>query len=173
MKLARTVIRAACRRGWPRGIRRRDWIGLALVGLSAGALIGLRQVLVEPDDWAAACAGAAPHWPCLVRQAILWLQAWGLCGCAAVALGAWALLGGPFAACVAGVAAGVGGIENYDVTWGVLGGSLAGWAWLRPPSGLVPAEADSSGQPGTARRRSRSVTGGSAPLPAPRWPPRP
>jgi hypothetical protein len=155
-------------------MRRRDWIGLVLLGLSAAALIGLRQALVEPDSWAAACAGAAPPWRCLVRQAILWLQTWGLWGGAAVALGVWALLGGPFAACVAGVAAGIGGIENYNVTWGVLGGSLAGWAWLRQsPDGAVPAEADSSGRPGTARRRSRSATGGSAPLPASRSPPRP
>jgi len=126
---------------------RRDWIGLLLVGLGAAALIGLRLALVEPEGWAAACAGAAPPWPCLVRQAILWLQNWGLWGGAAVALGVWAMLGGPFAACVAGVAAGIGGIENYNVTWGVLGGSLAGWAWLRPARGAAPADAGSSGRP--------------------------
>ncbi len=180
MKLAGTIIRGARRLGWPGGIRRRDWIGLALVGLSAAALIGLRQVLVEPEDWAAACAGPAAPWPCLVRQAILWLQSWGLWGGGAVGLGVWAMLGGPFAACVAGLVAGIGGIVNYNVTWGVLGGSLAGWGWLRPPPapappdaapGAGPADAGRWGWPGAARRRSRSATGGSAPPPAPRWPP--
>jgi hypothetical protein len=142
-------------------LRRRDWIGLALVGLSAAALIGLRDALIEPEDWAAACVGPTSPWECPVREAILWLQTWGLWGGAAVALGVWAVLGGPFVACIAGVAAGFGGIENYNVTWGVLGGSLAGWAWLRqPPTGVVPAGAGSSGWPGAARRRSRSATGG-------------
>jgi hypothetical protein len=142
-------------------LRRRHWIGLVLLGLSAAALIGLRQVLVEPEDWAVACAGPAAPWPCLVRQAILWLQTWGLWGGAAVALGVWALLGGPFAVCVAGVAVGIGGIENYNVTFGVLGGSLAGWAWLRPSAnGAVPADAGSSGRKGATRTHSRSATGG-------------
>jgi hypothetical protein len=167
MKLGKTIIRAARLLGWPRGIGRRDWIGLALLGLSAAALTVLREALVEPEDWAAACAGPASPWPCLVRQAILWLQNWGVWGGAAIVLGVWAVLGGPFAAGVAGVAAGIGGIVNYNVTWGVLGGSLAFWAWLRQspapaagPDGAAPADAGSWGWPGAARRRSRSATGG-------------
>ncbi len=149
------------------GLRGRDRLGLALVAAAAAGLVVFRQSVMDADAWEAACATAAPPWPCAVREAMFWAQSRSVWGIAALACGVWAMLGGPFAAAVAGVICGIGGAENYNVTWGVLGGSLAGWAWLRP------AGADRSARPAPAPPRSTPALAGSKNLPAPRSPPPP
>lgn len=109
---------------------RRDWIGLAAVAAWLGALLAFRAVIVEPRAWAAACVIVYPPLACLPRAGLLWMQAWGLWGLPAVALGLWSLRGAPFAVAVAAVALGAAGVVNYNASWGMLGAALGGWAWV-------------------------------------------
>ncbi len=119
---------------------RRDWIGLAAVAAWLGALLAFRAGIVEPRAWATACVAAHPPLGCLPRAALLWMQAWGLWGLPAVALGLWSLRGAPFVVAVAAVALGAAGVVNYNASWGMLGVALGGWAWItRADSGSAPA----------------------------------
>lgn len=147
------------------GRRRRDCLGLALVAAAAAVLVICRQMIMEPDAWDVACAAAAPPWACTPRAALFWAQGRSAWGIAALGLGVWSVLGGPFAAAVAGVICGIGGAENYNVTWGVLGGALAGWAWLRP-AGAARSAARAPAPP-----HSTPGIAGSKNLPAPHLPP--
>ena len=114
-------------------MRGRDWGGVVVVALWLAALLAYRRVYVEPREWGAICAVAAPPFACLPRQALLWAQQWGLWGLAALGLGAAAFAGAPVA--VAAVAAGVAGVVNYNATWGMVGAALGAWAWIRRRSG--------------------------------------
>lgn len=113
-------------------MRRADWLGLAVVATSLGALILYRQLYVEPREWVAVCAAAAPPPACLPRAALVWLQHWYLWGTGALLLGLWAFSpGGPFAVAVAAVALGAAAVANYNATWGMLGLALGAWSWIR------------------------------------------
>jgi hypothetical protein len=89
-----------------------------------------RHHFVEPRVWVDACAAAAPPFACAPRQALLWVQHWGLLGLAALVLGVAAFAGAPLA--VTAMAAGIAGVVNYNATWGMLGAALGAWAWLSP-----------------------------------------
>jgi len=112
---------------------RADWLGLACVVASFAALILYRRYFIEPREWAALCAAATPPLACLPRAGLLWLQHYYLWGATALALGLYAFLGAPFAVLVAGVAAGIAAVVNYNATWGMLGLALAAWSWLTFP----------------------------------------
>jgi len=121
-------------------MRRIDAIGLAVVAASLAALLAYRHVFIEPREWGALCAAAAPPAgvlprACAPRAALLWLQHFQLWGAGALVLGLWAFIGAPFVVGVAGVAVGLAGVVNYNATWGMLGLALASWAWVRslPP----------------------------------------
>lgn len=118
---------------------RRHVIGIVAVAISLAALLTYRHAFIEPREWGALCAAAAPPVACMPRTALLWLQHFYLWGTLALALGIWAFIGAPFAISVAGVAMGAAAVVNYNATWGMLGLALAGWAWIRPAS--VPATA--------------------------------
>lgn len=109
---------------------RRDWLGLLIALGVLGAMLGYRAVHVEPREWGALCAAAAPPLACGPRAALLWLQHWHLWGAGALGLGLWAFLGGPFALRVAAVALGAVAVANYNATWGMLGLALGAWAWI-------------------------------------------
>jgi hypothetical protein len=115
-------------------------IALAVVVLSVAALLAYRAWYVEPRVWGGLCAAADRPLACLPRAGLLWLQHYYLWGLAALALGLWAFLGGPFAAAVAAVALGIGAVINYNATWGMIGAALGLWAWFRralPPPGAA------------------------------------
>ena len=105
--------------------------GIILVAISLAALLAYRHAFIEPREWGALCAAAAPPMACLPRAGLLWLQHFQLWGALALALGLWAFIGAPFAVAVAGVAMGVAAVVNYNATWGMLGLALAAWAWIR------------------------------------------
>ena len=55
-----------------------------------------------------------------------------LWGVVSLGLGLWALLfAAPFWVSVAAMVAGVGGVENYNATWAMVGLALGAWTWLR------------------------------------------
>ena len=113
-------------------MRRRDWWGLATVAAVTALLILYRLYFLEPREWGAACAAAAPPLACVPRAALIWLQGQYLLGAAALALGlAGFACGGAFAAQLGAVLAGVAAIENYNATWGAIGLALGAWGWLR------------------------------------------
>ena len=119
---------------------RRDWIGLAAVAAWIAALLAFRAGVVEPREWAAACAAAHPPLGCAPRAGLLWMRQWALWGLPAVALGLWSLRGAPFAVAVLAVAWGAAGVVNYSATWGMLGAVLGGWVWVtRAGNGAAPA----------------------------------
>ena len=107
-------------------------LAVAAILASLAALLAFRAAYVDARDWATACAGAAPAWPCLPRDALLWLQYWSLWGLTALALGVAAFLTGWFPAAAAAIALGAMAVANYNATWGVLGAALGLWAWIRP-----------------------------------------
>ena len=113
--------------------KKADWLGLACVAASFAALLSYRWYFIEPREWAAICAAAAPKLACLPRAALLWMQHFYLWGTTALALGFWAFLGAPFFVSVAGVAIGIAAVVNYNASWGMLGLALAAWAWLTSP----------------------------------------
>jgi hypothetical protein len=108
---------------------RKDAMALGFVAAAIAALLAYRHVWVEPRGWGAICAAAAPPLACAPREALLWLQYWGLWGLGGLALGLAAFLGAPVS--VAAVAAGAAGVVNYNASWGMLGAALGGWAWIR------------------------------------------
>ena len=112
-------------------LTRRDIRGLAAVGLAVGAMALYRHLYVEPREWGAACLDLsdAPA-ACFPRAALLWLQHWQLWGGGALLLGLWSFLGAPAALRVAAVALGIVAVLNYNATWGLLGATLAAWAWI-------------------------------------------
>lgn len=112
-------------------VSRRDAAGLAAVAAALAALLLYRAWGVEPREWGAVCAAAAPPLACAPRAVLLWLQHWQLWGAGALALGLWAFMGGPFAAAAAAVALGGAAVVNYNATWGMIGAALGAWAWLR------------------------------------------
>ena len=105
---------------------------VAAILASLAAMLVFREKYIDARDWAATCAATAPAWPCLARDALLWLQYWSLWGLAALALGFVAFLTGWFPAAVASVAIGAMAVANYNATWGVLGAALGVWVWIRP-----------------------------------------
>ena len=112
---------------------RRDWLGLLIAIGVLGAMLGYRAAYVEPREWGALCAAAAPPLACAPRAALLWLQHWQLWGAGALGLGLWAFLGrggGGFPVRVAAVALGAVAVANYNATWGMLGLALGAWAWI-------------------------------------------
>jgi len=120
-------------------MRRKDMLGVLLVAASLAGLLAYRHVFIEPREWGAICAAAAPPLICAPRAALLWMQHFYLWGALALALGLWAFIGAPFAVSVAGVAMGLAGVVNYNATWGMLGFALAVLAWIR--SAPAPARA--------------------------------
>ncbi len=120
-------------------MRRRDGIGIAVVVLWLAALLAFRAAVVEPRGMAAACLAAAQPLGCLPRGWLLWMQAHGMWGLPAMALGLWSLRGAPFAIAVATVALGVAGVASYNASFGMLGLALGGWAWImRAGTGATP-----------------------------------
>ena len=112
-------------------MQRRDWLGLLIAFGVLGAMLGYRAMYVEPREWGALCAAAAPPTACWPRAALLWLQHWQLWGAGALGLGLWAFLGGgAFRVRVAAVALGAVAVANYNATWGMLGLALVAWAWI-------------------------------------------
>ncbi len=109
---------------------RRDAIGLAVAAGLLGLMLLYRHVYVEPREWGALCAAAAPPWACRPRAALVWMQIHQIWGGAALLLGLWAFLGAPFALRVAAVALGAVAVANYNATWGMLGLLLGAWAWI-------------------------------------------
>lgn len=113
--------------------------GLVIVAVFLAGLFAYRHIFIEPREWGALCAAAAPPGMCLPRAGLLWLQHYYLWGALALALGLWAFIGAPFAVSVTGVAIGAAAVVNFNATWGMLGLALATWAWIRPAS--TPATA--------------------------------
>lgn len=111
-------------------MRRRDAIGLATVAAVWAATALYRAFFIEPRAWSALCAAAAPPLACVPRAGLLWLQQQYLLGAGALVLGLWAFFGGGFRVCVAGVALGIVGVENYNATWAMTGAALAAWCWI-------------------------------------------
>ena len=111
---------------------------LAVMAILAGvgALLAFRAAYVDARAWGAACAEAGPAWPCLPREALLWLQYWSLWGLGALALGLCAFLTGWLPVAAASVALGAMAVANYNATWGVLGAALGVWAWIRTGRGV-------------------------------------
>ncbi len=125
-------------------LRRRDWIGLAVVAASWAGIVAYRYAFIEPRAWGAICAAGAPPFACVPRAAQLWLQQKYLWGAGALALGLLAFLRrGPFAVSVAAIVVGEVAVENYNATWGMVGLALGAWVWaeavVRPPRGEAPA----------------------------------
>lgn len=125
-----TRLEAAIKPWHRRGMRKRDWIGLAAAAGALGLMLLYRAIYVEPRAWGALCAAAAVPLACHPRAALLWLQHWQLWGGGALLLGLWAFLGGPFGVRVAAVALGAVATANYNATWGMLGLLLGAWAWI-------------------------------------------
>jgi hypothetical protein len=113
-------------------MRRRDLAALLVLALWLGGLLAYRAAYVEPRAWAAACAATTAPFACVPREALLWMQQYGLWGGAALALGLAAFLGAP--TITLAIALGLGGVANYNATFGMLGLALAAWAWISPPS---------------------------------------
>lgn len=111
-------------------MKRHDLAALLGLLLWLAALLAFRAWVVEPRGWAAACVGAAPPWGCVPRAGLLWMQQVGLWGGAALAAGLASFLGAPLAPLA--VALGIGGVANYNASFGMLGLVLGVWAWMRP-----------------------------------------
>ena len=112
---------------------RRDLYGIAAVLAVLLLVPAYWQGYVEPREWVALCAQAAPPAACVPRAALGWLQHWQLWGAGALLLGGWAfLLRAPFPVRVAAVTLGAVAVLNYNATWGMLGAALGAWAWIRP-----------------------------------------
>ncbi|MBN8889792.1 MAG: hypothetical protein BGP12_21315 [Rhodospirillales bacterium 70-18] len=109
-------------------MKRQDLAALLLLAGWLGALLAYRAAYVEPREWAAACVAASPPLACLPRAGLLWMQQYGVWGGGALALGLAAFLGAPVAALA--VAAGIGGVVNYNASFGMLGLALGAWAWI-------------------------------------------
>jgi hypothetical protein len=113
-------------------MRRRDIWGLAIVALATAALILYRHYFIEPREWGAICAAAAPPPACLPRAGLIWLQRFYLWGSLALALGLWGFAWrGRFPAQLGAVVIGIAAIENYNASWGAVGAALGVWAWIR------------------------------------------
>lgn len=110
-------------------MKRRDAIGILAVVFAYGLMALYRAAGVEPAAFAA-CAIIPRAWACEPRAVLLSLQHWQVFGAGALALGAWALRGAPFAVRVAAVALGAVAVANYNITWGVAGAALGLWAWV-------------------------------------------
>ena len=102
----------------------------AIVAAAVAALVFYRAVYVEPREWGALCAAAAPPLACGPRDVLLWLQYEYLWGLGGLVLGVWAFVGAPRVVGPAAVAIGAMAVINYNATWGMLGAALGAWAWL-------------------------------------------
>ena len=110
---------------------RRDGAGLAAVLATAAGLELYRRVWFEPRAIGLACLhGTASPALCASRSALGWLTHYQIMGTAALLLGVLAIRGAPFALTVAAVCAGIAGLIDYNVSWGMLGAALGGWAWM-------------------------------------------
>ena len=108
--------------------RKRDVVALAVVAAWTAGMIAYRYAYIEPRAWGAICAAAAAPPACVPRAGLLWLQREYLWGTISLALGLCALLfRGPFWVAVAAILAGVGGVENYNATWAMVGLALGAW----------------------------------------------
>jgi hypothetical protein len=112
--------------------RWRDVVGLGVVLAWTAAMIAYRYAYIEPRAWGAICAASAgAPVACVPRAGLLWLQREYLWGGGALALGLWAFLfRGPFWVAVAAIVVGVGGVENYNATWAMVGLALGVWVWV-------------------------------------------
>lgn len=113
-------------------VGRRDWLALAVVTAWIAGMIAYRSIYIEPRAWGAICAASqgAPL-ACMPRAGLLWLQREYLWGVVSLALGFWAyLFRGPFWCAVAAILVGVGGVENYNATWAMVGLALGVWVWV-------------------------------------------
>ena len=114
------------------GIGRRDRLGLAVVAAWTVAMIAYRYAYIEPRAWGAICAATqgAPL-ACVPRAGLLWLQREYLWGGVSLALGLVAFLfRGPFWMAVGAILVGIGGVENYNATWAMVGLALGAWVWV-------------------------------------------
>ena len=113
-------------------VGRRDWAALAVVTAWTAGMIAYRYVYIEPRAWGAICAAVAgAPLACVPRAGLLWLQREYLWGAVSLALGLWAyLFRGPFWCAVAAILVGVGGVENYNATWAMVGLALGVWVWV-------------------------------------------
>jgi hypothetical protein len=112
-----------------------DGVGIAVVLAAVAGLAVFRQTYVEQPGWDAICAAAAAPPVCIPLQALGWTQYWYLWGTAALALGLAAFLVGWLSLAIAAVTLGAMAVQNYNVTWGVLGAVLGVWVWVRRGAG--------------------------------------
>ena len=112
-----------------------DGAGIAIVIAAVAGLAAFRQTYVERPGWDAICAAAAAPPVCMPLQALGWTQYWYLWGTAALALGLAAFLIGWLPLAVGAVTLGAMAVQNYNVTWGVLGAALGVWVWVRRGAG--------------------------------------
>ena len=111
---------------------RRDGAGLAVVLIVALELQLFRIVWFEPRAIGLRCLhGAAMPLVCTARSGLGWLTHYQVFGGTALVLGVLAIRGAPFVVTVAAVCAGIAGVIDYNISWGMLGAALGGWAWLR------------------------------------------
>jgi hypothetical protein len=125
------------------GIRRHA-LGVAAVLLTAVALEVFRRVWFEPRAIGLACLhGTGPYGICAARSVLGLLTQFQVLGSVALVLGIWAMASGGFVVAVAAVCAGVTGLIDYNVSWGMLGAALGVWVWLRAapagPGRVTPA----------------------------------
>jgi len=133
-------------------VRKPDWVALGVVIAWTVGMIAYRYAYIEPRAWGAICAAAAgAPMACVPRAGLLWLQREYIWGGVALALGLWAFaFRGPFWVAVAAIMVGVGGVENYNATWAMIGLALGAWVWVEGVAG---------------RDAGEEKVGGSEPLP--------
>jgi hypothetical protein len=113
-------------------MRRRDWLALGLIVVVTAGLVIFRHFFLEPRIWGTVCRAAAPPLACVPRGWVIYLQRSYLWGGFSLALGLWGFFApAPFAVPVLAIILGLGGVENYNASWGALGAALGFWAWLR------------------------------------------
>ena len=118
------------------GMIRRHAAAAAGILVCLAALLAFRAAYVDAREWGATCAAGGPPWPCLPREALVWLQYWSLWGLGALALGIGAFLTGWLPVGAASIAVGAMAVANYNATWGVLGAALGLWVWIRAGNGV-------------------------------------
>jgi len=108
-----------------------DAMGVALVAATLALMIEFRAVYVEPREWGAICVAVDPPGSCIPRSITLWLQGIYGWGAAALYAGLLTFIRSASAVSVAAVSLGTLAVVNQNATWGVLGGLLGMWSWMR------------------------------------------
>ena len=123
------------------GMRRGDWIGLAVVAVAAVSAMSFRITTVDPREFVGLCASRNAPSICAVRHAVLWLQYEHCFGLTSLLLGLLAFVFAYRPLGVVALALGAVAIVNYNGTEGVVGAALGLWGWLEasaPTSSETP-----------------------------------